>query len=715
MAFQVSPGVEVKEIDLTNVIPAVSTSIGAYAGHFSWGPVGEVGLVSSEKELIKQYGAPVDTTTGGDYDNYTSFLQAASFLKYSNTLRVSRACSTSAKNAAGSPFAGATDVITINNKDVFDGLSSFGTNAGVVQARYPGNAGNSLKVYIASTVLDPAGTQTAGQFSLATLDGMVSGDAGTSAWAASNVNAAAGDEIHVAVVDEDGLFSGVSGAVLEIFEGLSLYSDAVKDGGVNYYKTVINRDSEYVYINETALRTQFVATAISGVEYAVPGTAGSTSKVFSSTALTPASSIKLGLDSAVTNVTRTALTSAVGSNDAQAGTYTVSSEGCTVVGNGSGAKFQVVITESGSGSSTTLAVSSVTVTAGGVGFVVGNTITIPETLLGGTVDDNSPDETLTLTVASGGLDSTNTFDYSLVNGVDGSSEADAGDKTPSVLTALTLFSNPDAIDVNLMFAEGDDNDATDIGSKIVAICGTDRKDCIGFISPHPTADSAATVTSDLNYNSSYVVLDSTAVYVYNKYNDTYRYIPANGHVAGLCARTDDTNDPWFSPAGYNRGNLLGVTKLKWNPTKADRDALYKEGVNPIISEPGQGILLFGDKTAQSKPSAFDRINVRRLFMVLEKAISTASKYQLFELNDEFTRAMFRNMTEPFLRDVKGRRGITDFLVVCDETNNTGEVIDTNRFVADIYIKPARSINFITLNFVATRTGVEFSEIVGTGN
>ena len=183
-------------------------------------------------------------------------------------------------------------------------------------------------------------------------------------------------------------------------------------------------------------------------------------------------------------------------------------------------------------------------------------------------------------------------------------------------------------------------------------------------------------------------------------------------MAGLCARTDDTNDPWFSPAGFNRGQLLGVTKVKYNPKQADRDLLYKARVNPIVSFPGEGIVLFGDKTAQTKASAFDRINVRRLFIVLEKAISTAAKYQLFELNDEFTRAMFRNMVEPFLRDVKGRRGITDFLVVCDETNNTAQVIDTNRFVADIYIKPARSINFITLNFIATRTGVEFNEIAG---
>ena len=200
--------------------------------------------------------------------------------------------------------------------------------------------------------------------------------------------------------------------------------------------------------------------------------------------------------------------------------------------------------------------------------------------------------------------------------------------------------------------------------------------------------------------------------MYNKYADNYVWIPACGHMAGLCANTDTVSEPWFSPAGYNRGNLLGVTKLAFNPKQADRDTIYKARINPIVSFPGQGILLFGDKTAQAKPSAFDRINVRRLFITLEKAVATAAKYQLFELNDEFTRAMFRNMAEPFLREVKGRRGVTDFLVICDETNNTGEVIDTNRFVADIYIKPARSINFITLNFIATRTGVQFSEIVG---
>jgi phage tail sheath protein FI len=208
------------------------------------------------------------------------------------------------------------------------------------------------------------------------------------------------------------------------------------------------------------------------------------------------------------------------------------------------------------------------------------------------------------------------------------------------------------------------------------------------------------------------VLDSGYKYQYDKYNDLYRYVPLNGDIAGLCVRTDDTRDPWYSPGGFNRGQIKNIVKLAYNPRKAERDVLYKAGANPVVTFPGQGTVLFGDKTLLSKPSAFDRINVRRLFIVLEKAIATAAKFTLFEFNDEFTRAQFKNLVEPFLRDVQGRRGIYDFKVVCDATNNTGEVIDRNEFVGDIYIKPARSINFIQLNFVAVRTGVEFSEIVG---
>jgi len=213
-------------------------------------------------------------------------------------------------------------------------------------------------------------------------------------------------------------------------------------------------------------------------------------------------------------------------------------------------------------------------------------------------------------------------------------------------------------------------------------------------------------------SSSYAVLDSGWKYQYDKYNDKYRWIALNADVAGLCARTDAIADPWFSPGGLNRGQIRNVVKLAYSPDNTDRDTLYKAGVNPVVAFPGEGTVLFGDKTLLAKPSAFDRINVRRLFIVLEKAIALAAKYQLFEFNDAFTRAQFRNLVEPFLRDIKGRRGIYDFRVICDETNNTGEVIDRNEFVADIYIKPARSINFISLNFIATRTGVAFEEIVG---
>jgi hypothetical protein len=294
----------------------------------------------------------------------------------------------------------------------------------------------------------------------------------------------------------------------------------------------------------------------------------------------------------------------------------------------------------------------------------------------------------------------------------------------SITSALELFANDALVDVNLLFAQGDAAFAnTTINAKLIEIAES-RKDIVSFVSPpcavSKVADPMSSTEGVFGYfaqtgvstSSSYTVTDSSALYIYDKYNDTYRYITANGHLAGLCANTDRVSDAWFSPAGQNRGQILGVTKLAFNPDKSQRDDLYRARINPIVAFPGSGIQLFGDKTRLAKPSAFDRINVRRLFIALEKAISTASEAQLFEFNDEFTRASFRNMVEPFLREVKGRRGITDFLVVCDETNNTGNVIDTNRFVADIYIKPARSINFITLNFIATPTGVEFSEIAG---
>jgi len=293
-----------------------------------------------------------------------------------------------------------------------------------------------------------------------------------------------------------------------------------------------------------------------------------------------------------------------------------------------------------------------------------------------------------------------------------------GDTTRLFATGLGFdkFADPDQSDVSLLV--GGPLTVSNVGS-LVAIANT-RKDCVAFVSPvnnNATTSEAVKLSTALAFrnavgNSSYTVIDSGYKYQYDSYNDVYRYIPLNGDIAGLCVRTDLSNDPWYSPAGFNRGIIRNTIRLAYNPGQTHRDSLYQNSINPVITMAGQGTLLYGDKTAQTKPSAFDRINVRRLFIVLEKAIATAAKYSLFEFNDSFTRSQFRSMVEPFLRDVQSRRGITDFLVKCDESNNTSEVIDGNRFVADIYIKPARSINFIQLNFIATKTGVSFTEVGG---
>jgi hypothetical protein len=308
--------------------------------------------------------------------------------------------------------------------------------------------------------------------------------------------------------------------------------------------------------------------------------------------------------------------------------------------------------------------------------------------------------------------------YSFVGGANGTRDID------NVVNSLSILEDTDNIDVNLIFAEAFIGDnANEINAALISVV-ENRKDSIAFLSAPlnlytlSTDDAKLTAlktakesfSSTSNSILSYTVFDSTPVYVYNKYADRYEWVPACGHMAGLCAYTDEISDPWFSPAGFNRGQLRGVTKLAYNPKSIDRDDLYNSNINPIVNVTGQGIILYGDKTGQTRPSAFDRINVRRLFITIQRVCAQAAKFQLFELNDEFTRNAFINTIDPYLRDVQGRRGITDYKVVCNETNNTPQVIDTNRFVADIYIKPARSINYISLNFIATRTGISFTEI-----
>ena len=563
MAFQVSPGVQIKEIDATNVIPAVSTSIGGFAGSFNWGPTEEVCLVGSENELLEKFGTP-------DSNTAKYFLTAAAFLKYGNALKVVRV-SSGHLNAT----ADGSGQLVKNEEDYDNNYSGGSLSKGNWVAKYPGVLGNSLKVSMVT-----AGVSTS-NYNAWAFKGEFDEQPGTSDFAKDLGKTSAADELHIAVVDEDGAISGTPNTVLEKFAFVSQGSDVKNaDGTSNFYKDVINAQSEWIYWADH------------------------------DTSLTDAGE-------------------------------TVASQ---------------------SGAMTT------------------NTAVLDSSLAGGT-DDNAP------TVGE-------------------------------IALGYDLFEDAETIDVNLLFAVPDANGANTIANDLISIA-TARKDCMAFVSP-PLEDSvgaSAPSTDVLAFantltSSSYASCDSGAVYVYDKYNDVYRYIGASGHMAGLCANADNVADAWFSPAGVNRGQLLGITKLAYNPTKAQRDELYKGRVNPIVSFPGQGTMLFGDKTLLSRPSAFDRINVRRLFIVLEKAIATAAKAQLFEFNDEFTRAQFKNLVEPFLRDVKGRRGITDSLVICDGTNNTGQVIDSNRFVADIFIKPARSINFITLNFIATRTGVEFSEISG---
>ena len=565
MAFQVSPGVQVREIDATNVVPAVSTSIGGFVGAFNWGPVEEIKTIGSENELSECFGKPDDNTA-------KYYFVAASFLKYGNALKVVRAA-TGNLNAT----SGGTGVL-VKNESGYDnrGSLSFGTY-GQWLAKYPGVLGNSLQVQFVT------GDISQSNFNGWTYASEFDSKPGTSDYATGLGATSANDEIHVVVIDEDGLLSGTAGTVLERFAFMSQASDAKSsDGTSNYYADVINNGSEYIWFNVKDSVLNNASTSISG---------GTTSFA--------------------------------------------NSDADDIVSN---------------------------------------------SLSGGT-DDNAP-------------------------------------QPGEIALGYDLLEDAETEDVNLLFASPDAHTQNTIANDLISIAAT-RKDCMAFVSPpiEDTVNVSDPATEVKNFadsltSSSYASCDSSAVYVYDKYNDKFRYIGAAGLVAGLCANTDNVADSWFSPAGVDRGQLLGVSKLAFNPKKADRDKLYKAKVNPLVSFPGQGTILFGDKTLLAKPSAFDRINVRRLFITLEKSISTAAKAQLFEFNDEFTRAQFRNLVEPFLRDVKGRRGLTDFQVICDETNNTGQVIDANRFVADIFIKPARSINFITLNFVATRTGVEFSEIAG---
>jgi len=644
MAFQVSPGVNVSEIDLTTIIPAVSTTEAGIASHSTWGPVGVRVLITTEDELVAQFGKP-NSNTAAD------FFTGANFLSYGNQLFVSRAVrgNTSATDTAAARNAitnSANTKLTIvkSDEDYDSNYSSGITGVGHWIAKYPGAIGNTLRVSVCpsanafqstltgtltftnnsvtvtgsssqfnnqirvgdillagpdrvqvrvasvtnNTVLTLQSKYVSNTVSVGSVirrwefHGQFESAPGSSSFALTQSGSS--DEMHIVIADEDGRLGGIANNAIEKYTKVSKASDAKRDDGTgNYYVNVINDQSKWIWWASNLTGVTNIGKVVAGVNFGV----GTQSRPI---------------------------------ND------------------------------------------------------------------------------------------------SLVLGRDGGAPRDV-----DYINAYNLFNNTETVDVSFILAsETNQTRALHIINNIAEI----RKDCLAVISPRRSdmvnngsyagkqVDDTITFRNLLP-STSYATLDSGYKYQYDKYNDLFRFVPTNGDVAGLMARTDLERDPWFSPAGLDRGQIKNVVRLAFNPSKDQRDQLYKNGINPVVTFPGQGTVLFGDKTLLAKPSAFDRINVRRLFIVLEKAIATAAKFTLFEFNDEFTRAQFRNLVEPFLRDVQGRKGIVDFRVVCDQTNNTPEVIDRNEFVGDIYIKPARTINFIQLNFVAVRTGVEFNEIVGS--
>ena len=740
MGFLVSPGVHVREIDLTNVVPAVSTSIGAIAGPFQKGPVSSVTAINSEEQLLQTFGKP-------NSSNFEFWFTAANFLQYGDALRVVRAESAILN-------AGANSGILIRDDDHYEASFSTGQGShGEWTARTAGTWGNSIGVDICPSAR--AFSQQLGSLNLVNGAGAV-GDLSITVdnQDATDATIAIGDIIQFYTASA--IVAIVNGAITVPTKNLTVDNNSGTIAvGMRVLGAGISDGDEVVKVatvtSQTALILDKAITVADNIPLVFSAAAGHT-KVESG-----------NVEYEVTAVSGEVLTIRVLDDPAGGGLQTIipdnslirrrwrfsdlfdappgTSDWSTANGRGELDELHVAVYDKtgditgfdvdvkGQRTSSVIEVfpamsknPSAKTTQGGNNYYA-DVIFRSSSFIYWT-DHISAGSNWGTDIATG-------TDYTLVSGVNVDTLTGGTDDYAVTAGELELaydkFADTENLDINLVLggpssAVADTVAGHDTHVTMITDLVELRKDCVGFVSPYRAATvgvtSSITATENVKDafdtcpSSSYMVFDSGYKYMYDKYNDVYRFVPLNGDTAGLCAYTDGVADPWFSPAGYNRGGLRSAIKLSYNPQKADRDILYKARINPVVDFPGQGVTLFGDKTALSRPSAFDRINVRRLFLVLEKAIATAAKFQLFEFNDEFTRAQFRNLVEPFLRDVQGRRGIFDFRVVCDTTNNTGEVIDRNEFIGDIYIKPARSINFITLNFIAVRTGVAFSEVGG---
>jgi hypothetical protein len=807
MPFQLSPGVAVVEKDFTSIVPAVATSVGGFAGSFIWGPVLDPVRISSENDLVAQFGRPTDA-------NADSFFTAANFLSYTSNLLVVRGDATNAKNAVAVPTG------TVTNLTLTAGGSGY-TSAPTVAIgapTIPGGVQATATVTLSGGGVTNIAVTAGGTGYTSTPTVTLTGGNGTGATATAVLSAAGIQSIQVS--NGGAGYTVAPTIALTGGGGSGATATATVSGGAITAITVTAPGSGY-----TSAPTVEI-TADSGDTITLPAAATATLTTRTVT------SISVGATgSGYTTAPTVAITGGGGSGAAATATIAASTiTSITLTNPGSGYASNPTVTFTGGSGSGATATAVVTVGGikinntqdylnsyiNGAGIVgefaarypgaLGNSLKVsmadaatfgtwayraefdsaPGTSAyvsnaGGTNDELHIiviDEDGAFTGTQGEIlekfsyiskasdakkfDGSNNYYKDVINSrsqyiwwmdhptqlSSGVGEANWGtvaigatfksttvDITRSLAsgvddlalsegqkqTAFATFVDDSQYDVSLiMLGKAAAATATYVINNVAEV----RLDCVVFASPQDVSSgdiiigggSAATDRIIAYRNAlpstSYGVLDTGYKYQYDRYNDKYRYVPLNGDIAGLCARTDYTNDPWFSPGGLNRGQIKNVVKLAHNPNKTDRDELYKAGVNPVVTFPGEGTVLFGDKTLLAKPSAFDRINVRRLFIVMEKAIATAAKFQLFEFNDPFTRAQFRSLVEPFLRDVQGRRGITDFVVKCDESNNTGEVIDRNEFVADIFVKPNRSINFITLTFVAARSAINFSEIGG---
>ena len=693
MSFLVSPGVRVREIDLTNVVPAVATSIGAIASAFEKGPVGSIVNITSEEELIQIFGKPQN-----DSNQFENFFTAANFLGYTDALKVVRVESgitNATANGAG---------LLIRDDDHYDNDFDNGqASVGEWVARTAGTHGNAIGVsicasataYEQSAVTTTSATEAAGQTVISVTDASVFGigdivnfgETGNIEYE-TTATSTTDSTITIKLLDDvngGGLQNAISSGTnirrrwrfYDLFDGApgtsSYATERGRGTGDELHIVVYDYTGEQsgFDVDANGNRTNGVLEIFANLSKNINAKSPQGDSIYYPYVIRKKSLFVYWTDHNTAGINwGTDIDAVVGS---------------------------IVLNQTDSS-----------------GSDAGDNVQLED----GTDGDN-----LAMETGTGSYSALNTPTKSELSGGTDDYAVTAGE----IETGYGNFEDTESLDINLIIGgrgggAGDSASTQDTHVTMLTTLVEKRRDCVAFVSPYRSAtvgvSSTVTQTSnvvdafDLCPSSSYVVFDSSYKYQYDKYNDVFRFVPANGDTAGLCAFTDQVADSFFSPAGFNRGNMRNAIKLSYNPKKSERDQLYRARINPITNFPGQGVCLFGDKTALSKPSAFDRINVRRLFLLLEKAIATASKFQLFEFNDEFTRAQFRNLVEPFLRDIQGRRGITDFKVKCDDSNNTGEVIDRNQFIADIFIKPARSINFITLNFIATRTGVAFSEVGG---